>query len=270
MKNLVLFDMDGTLTPPRQALDHNLLAPLKVLTGYCDIGIVTGSDIDYLRQQLNFLLINSRIRYNLHLLPCNGTKHYAPPSYNHEEHKLIYEKDFLQEVGKNNFQRIMKILVEYQNHISSHFEIPLTGHFISYRNSMINWSPIGRNASEKDRSEFINFDIGFAHGQFRNIVLEQLKEEFKNINLNLSIKLGGQTSFDIYPVGWDKTYALRHFPDKEIWFIGEKCYEGGNDEEIYKALLPDNSFSVEAPKQTQEVIEKIILPLFKKREGHEC
>ena len=62
MRRIVLFDMDGTLTPPRQSLDLDLLGPLKVLTHYSDIGIVTGSDIDYLRDQLKFLLINSKSR----------------------------------------------------------------------------------------------------------------------------------------------------------------------------------------------------------------
>jgi phosphomannomutase len=266
MKKIVLFDMDGTLTPPRGILDNELLAPLKTLTRFCDIGVVTGSDIDYVNQQLKFLLINSKIRYNLHLLPCNGTKHYTPPSYNHEQHKLIYKKNFKEEIGSLSFQRLMKILIDYQNHLCSHFEIPLTGHFISYRDSMINWSPVGRNATAEDRLQFINFDKGFSHGNFRSIVLEQLKEEFKNNNLNLTIKLGGETSFDIYPEGWNKTYALRHFPERTIWFIGDKCHQGGNDEEIYTSLLPHNSFSVETPKQTNEIINTILIPLFEKGE----
>ncbi len=266
MKNIVLFDMDGTLTLPRQSLDAELLAPMKVLTHFTDIGIVTGSDIDYLKNQLHFLLINSRIRYNLHLLPCNGTKHYTPPSFNHEEHKLVFEKSFKEEIGKNNFYRVMKILIDYQNHLCSHFQIPLTGHFISYRESMINWSPIGRNASMEDRSKFIDFDEGFAQGNFRNIVLEQLKEEFKNINLDVTIKLGGETSFDIYPKGWNKTYALQHFPEQTVWFVGDKCHNGGNDEEIYNELSPDNSFAVKSPKQTRELIQEILIPLFSRGE----
>ncbi len=269
MKKIVLFDMDGTLTPPRQALDHNLLAPLKVLTHYCDIGIVTGSDLDYMEQQISFLLDNSRIRYNLHLLPCNGTKHYAPPSYTHEKHKLVHEKNLKDHLGDNKFYLLMKLLLEYQNHLSNHYEIPLTGHFISYRGSMINWCPIGRNATQSERLEFQNLDLSFRHNPFRKIIMEQIKEEIKNLKLDLTIKLGGETSFDIYPNGWDKTYSLKHFPDCKIWFIGDRCYEGGNDEEIYKALLPNNSFSVENPKQTVEIINNILKPLFQKGDPDE-
>ena len=47
MKNIVLFDMDGTLTPPRESMDTLLLGPLKVLARYADIGVVTGSDFNY-------------------------------------------------------------------------------------------------------------------------------------------------------------------------------------------------------------------------------
>ena len=268
MKKIVLFDMDGTLTPPRQSMDTLLLGPLKVLARYSDIGVVTGSDYDYVKQQLKFLIQNSYIRYKLHLLPCNGTKHYTPPSYSHEEHKLESETNFKQNIGKNNFNRIMKILIDYQNYICSHFEIPLTGHFISYRGSMINWCPIGRSADLKEREKFISFDKGYPNGLFRKILLQQLTEEFDNIGLNITVKLGGETSFDIYPKGWDKTYSLKHFSDYKAWFLGDRCHEGGNDEEIYKLLLP-NSYSVSSTTETHEILQKIIIPELSKGESNE-
>ena len=264
MKKIILFDMDGTLTPAREPLDPALLGSLKVLSYHSDIGIVTGSDYDYLKQQLHFLLENSRIRYNLHLFPCNGTKHYKPPKYTHEDFELVSSANMKDKIGYKLFNRMMKVLIDYQNHIASHFEIPLTGHFISYRGSTINWSPIGRNATQKEREKFINFDKGFSNSNFREIVVEQLKAEFENINLDLIVKRGGDTSFDIFPKGWDKTYVFKHLENYEKWFVGDRCYEGGNDEEIYKALLPDNSFSVENPKQTKDIIDKILIPLFKK------
>ncbi len=58
--------------------------------------------------------------------------------------------------------------------------------------------------------------------------------------------IGGQISFDVFPTGWDKTYCLRHVEAeadpskglsginyKNIHFFGDKCFEGGNDWEIY-------------------------------------
>ena len=77
---------------------------------------------------------------------------------------------------------------------------------------------------------------------------------------DVTIKLGGETSFDIFPDGWDKTYALNHFPDHKIWFLGDRCGDNGNDKEIFDALQPECSFWVDGTKHTKEVLEEILIP----------
>ena len=67
---IILFDMDGTLTYPRKPFDQALTHSLINLSQYADIGIVTGSDLDYVEQQLEFLLNDKELRTKLHLLPC--------------------------------------------------------------------------------------------------------------------------------------------------------------------------------------------------------
>lgn len=263
MQKIILFDMDGTLTPPREHLDYNLVDILAEICKYAKIGIVSGSDYDYIIQQCGFLTQKDNIKLNIHLLPCNGTKHYAPPSYKTGVHKMKSKKDMRREVGNAKFIMIMKKLIDYQNHIVSHYDIPLSGHFISYRGSTINWSPIGRNANNQDREIFSEFDKSFGSSTFRRIVLEQIKEEFKVSKLPVEIKLGGETSFDIYPNGWDKTFSLSHFPNHEIYFLGDRCGDNGNDREIYEKLQPNNSFWVKDTKDTKAILEEIIIPRIK-------
>lgn len=258
MRKIVLFDMDGTLTPPREHLDYNLVETLSDLCRYAEIGIVSGSDFDYIMQQCGFLITKDKIKSNLHILPCNGTKHCAPPSYVHHDYKISFKKDMRREMGDPNLIKIMKKLIDYQNHIVSHYDIPLTGHFISYRDSMINWCPIGRNATYSDRQSFVNFDKTNGVSSFRRTILEQLKEEFENTRIPVTIKLGGDTSFDIFPNGWDKTFALQHFTDYQVYFVGDRCGDNGNDKEIYDALQPNNSFWTKDTKQTKEIIEQLI------------
>ena len=59
MKKIVLFDMDGTLTPPRKEFDVDLLPALRELAKVADIGIVTGSDHNYVLQQMGLLMNSS-------------------------------------------------------------------------------------------------------------------------------------------------------------------------------------------------------------------
>lgn len=63
------------------------------------------------------------------------------------------------------------------------------------------------------------------HG-LRKAFVKVLREKFSSYDLTFSI--GGQISFDVFPRGWDKTYALRHVEGEgfeQIHFFGDKTYE---------------------------------------------
>jgi hydroxymethylpyrimidine pyrophosphatase-like HAD family hydrolase len=105
MQKLVLFDMDGTLTPPREHLDYSLVETLKDLCRYAEIGIVSGSDYDYIMQQCGFLTTQDEIKLRLHILPCNGTKHCAPPPYINGSHKIGFKKDMRKELEMETFKK---------------------------------------------------------------------------------------------------------------------------------------------------------------------
>ena len=44
----------------------------------------------------------------------------------------------------------------------------------------------------------------------------------------MKYRLGGQISFDVFPQGWDKTYALKHLETEKIstiYFFGDKTFK---------------------------------------------
>ena len=85
--------------------------------------------------------------------------------------------------------------------------------------------------------------------------------------MDVTVKLGGDTSFDIYPNGWDKTYALTHFDRNQwdFWFIGDRCDETGNDYEIYRELKKEGrAFHTSSPEETVEFLDWYILREIKK------
>jgi len=56
----------------------------------------------------------------------------------------------------------------------------MRGTFIEFRNGMINVSPVGRNASQAERSEFEAWDN---KTQTRAKLIEAIKKEFPNLGL---------------------------------------------------------------------------------------
>ncbi len=258
-KHIVLFDMDGTLTEPRQAFDKRLFKNLRKLSEYSEIGIVTGSDYDYLIEQMNTLIRFSELRYITHLLPCNGTKHYSPPRLPDDVYKLVHETNMQEHLGVGCFRQLIMILCSQQEGVCYNEKIPLTGNFISYRGSMVNWSPIGRNATQKQRNQFIKLD----NSTSPTLRIKELEKIKYKINLRCQkevvVKLGGETSFDIFPKGWDKTYALNHFKDYKCWFVGDRCGKNGNDKEIFDLLNKEGrAYWTQSTDETATIIDKIV------------
>ena len=261
-KSIVLFDMDGTLTEPRESFDPILLPSLLELSKKADIGILTGSDLNYVNQQLKDLLNNKEMRTKIHLLPCNGTKYYAPPLVNTGNFELIHEANIKDQIGDQDFKQVMISLIEIQSELDF-YSIPLTGHHISYRGSTINWCPSGRNANSDERQDFVMYDLSM-NPTYRERLLKRLEDKFimRGLAEKLTIKLGGSTSFDIYPNGWDKTYCLDHFVSWDIWFVGDKCEGQGNDKEIYDFLqTKKQSFKTKDPLNTKLIIDEIVLKI---------
>ena len=108
MRPIVLFDMDGTLTEPRKKITYEMVTVLDLLTKVADIGIVTGSGIDYVKQQCSPLwedLIGIDTT-KLTIMPCNGTQVYTIKSVNqfHQD----YSVSMREEIGDPTYQELIR------------------------------------------------------------------------------------------------------------------------------------------------------------------
>ena len=257
---LILFDVDGTLTEARLPITMPMIILLRELCRHAEIGFLTGSGMEYIKEQLWPALNDSIIRDNCHLLPCNGTEYAiptGPPDFNVQ---TIYKGSMKDEIGENQFRELLKMLCSFQSDLVHEIsDMPLTGNFIQNRNSMLNWCPIGRNALPCDRNQFKALDKLYG---IRTKYIQALKKQLMEQNIGVTVKLGGNTSFDIYPIDWDKTYALNHFDKSkwEFWFVGDRCGVEGNDYEIFELLKNSGrSFETSGPEETIEIIENYIL-----------
>ena len=267
MKKIVLFDMDGTTTPARKSMPRDIAEKLFILhnRGY-DIGIISGSGLNYILEQCDvfFKMYGTRLD-NLKIYPCNGTKYFKWNVERNEPEK-VYNSSIRTELGDSKLKRVLNALLNYQIDLMNNYEFSsrfnYTGTFVDYRESMINWCPIGRNANFSDRAIFEDLDEYF-----------KIRERFSRVLTKdpvftgLSIKIGGATSFDIYPHGWDKTLPLlqkteqSNLKDCEIIFVGDRCEPGGNDYELYSYIQEknsDNAYKTSGPDETILIIDNIL------------
>uniref|UniRef100_A0A1L8DYW8 Phosphomannomutase n=1 Tax=Nyssomyia neivai TaxID=330878 RepID=A0A1L8DYW8_9DIPT len=238
---LLLFDVDGTLTPPRSVIDPKFEAFLyEKIKPHATIGIVGGADLEKMFEQLNGQKILQEFDY---IFPENG---------------LVQIKDG-QEVGKQSLinhlgERTIQTFINYVLRYLADLEVPIKrGTFLEFRNGMMNICPVGRQCSWSERQLFANYDKEHC---VREKMIQCLREEFADIDLTYSI--GGQISFDVFPRGWDKTYCLDFLAKdqnfKEIHFFGDKTEPGGNDYEIFTDTRTIGH-KVQCPDDTRAILE---------------
>lgn len=256
-ETVVLFDMDGTLTPARKQISRVMLSELKTVSTQVKIGVVTGSPYSYMKQQLSDLWgPNGVSKDRLVLMPCNGTQAFSWDEsqqdftrFYHTDFKDHFSKKFGSKTdGEIAYKCLMKDILELQLDFLENQKITgVSGNFVSYRGSLVNWSMIGRDADDNLRAKFESLDSDLG---IRNKLRDSLRVRLDTSGLAATeCVLGGTTSIDIYPKGWDKTHCLRHFEDADVWFWGDRCEPGGNDYTLYKALGPGHrSFHVTSPE----------------------
>ncbi|KDO34953.1 phosphomannomutase [Saprolegnia parasitica CBS 223.65] len=233
---LALFDVDGTLTAARKVVTPEVTARIAKLKSQITIGVVGGSDLVKQKEQLGENASDGSVRLQL-LGYHNG--------------KLINKTSLKEFLGNDKLNKFINFTLLY----IANLDIPIKrGTFIEFRQGMLNVSPIGRNCSQEERDDFEQYD--HIH-QVRSKMVNVLRTQFPEYNLTYSI--GGQISFDVFPVGWDKTYCLRFLSASdydEIHFFGDKTHLGGNDYEIF---VHDRTIghAVKSPADTLRLLDEL-------------
>jgi phosphomannomutase len=255
---MVLFDMDGTLTPPREKIKSDVISALKPLVETARIGIISGSDLEYIMEQCSAMFDMGGIDIGkVDLLPCNGTKLLR---WKNTSYETLHEADMIKEIGKTQYKNILSKIFQWQSDITKFYpDLPYTGTFVQYRGSLLNWCPIGRAANLTQRADWEEWDRKWL---IRETYVGLIQEYIDKSNLKVTVALGGSTSFDIYPDGWNKTYGLQHYSGKDVYFIGDRCSPGGNDWHLYKALESSGrSWETAGPDSTIQIIQQVIKKL---------
>jgi len=238
MKNICLFDVDGTLTPSRQQMRSGFKKFFVKWSKDKIYYLITGSDLKKTQYQVPAgILANTR-----GIFTCMG-------NVLHIQGEKIYE---------NEFKPSKRLL----NHLNKFLErtgyVLRTGNHIEYRPGMINFSIVGRNATHMQREGYYTYDCRVKE---REKIADFINETFKD---EIEASIGGKISIDIYPSGNHKGQAFQWIHHKlgssgvHYSFFGDQALPGGNDwglvQEMNKLKVGYSYYCVKDYKETQRIL----------------
>ena len=246
MNKIFIFDVDGTLTPSRQKMTKEFKDFFSIWSALNTFYLVTGSDLPKLQEQMDGLDIESQ-----GIFTCCGNEFWQSDPAVHPKHcDLIYERKF----------KPPKDLIKYLEQQLEKSKYPVrAGNHIEDRETLLNFSIVGRDCSLEERLEYHKYDT---NNKEREKITEFIREEWPE----LDAVIGGQISIDIYPKGNDKSQILNIIqqerlvePDEYI-FIGDKTEKGGNDYPLAQLMKKTDNcsyYQTDGPEQTQKILEKL-------------
>jgi len=244
MKQLVAFDLDGTLAESKQPLKDDMGEAMADLLGVAHVAVISGGDWPQFDKQVASRLPARADRSKLWLMPTTGTKLYTHQS---GEWTPVYAELFSDAQKK-------EIVAAFEASLEATGFVPeqTWGERIEDRGSQITFSALGQQAPI-DAKE--HWDPDFAK---RKVIQADLKKRLPD----LSINMGGATSIDITQKGVDKAYGLKKLSAESgialdsMMFIGDAIFPGGNDYPAKELGL--DTVRVRDPQDTLSVIAAIV------------
>ena len=221
-----LFDVDGTLTSPREQMDSKFRSGFYKFIKDNSVCLVTGSDYDKTVQQVGRGICEMVDA----VYCCSGNDKWIGGV-------PIRRFEWTLPDMASIFLKLALMDSEY----------PIrTGNHIEQRQGSINFSIVGRNATGKARKHYFDYDN-------RTKEREKIAEEFEAAFPELEAVIGGETGIDIYPVGRDKSQIINDFSvEDHTVFFGDKMNIGGNDYTLSRQA--DSAITVTGWEDTWEKI----------------
>ena len=225
--NKFIFDVDGTLTPSRQEIDGDFAVFFSNFCSDNDVYLVTGSNKEKTIDQIGEEIYSLAQR----AYQCNGND-----VWQGEKH-IRTNKWSLPDLA-----RTFLINCEYESPFSIR-----TGNHIEERPGLVNFSVVGRNATQEQRAEYVAYDT-------KENERATIANAFNTMFPDLSATVGGETGIDISPKGADKSQIVKDFDKQDkLWFFGDAIYEGGNDYPLAKIVK--NHRKVNGWQMTKEYLQ---------------
>lgn len=243
MKQLIAFDLDGTLAESKQPLDDDMSAALAALLDVTEVAVISGGDWPQFEKQVTGRMPIHANLARLWIMPTTGAKLYR---YQVKDWQEIYADRFDQKVRSTIVAAIERAVADADLGDEKSW-----GERIEDRGTQVTFSALGQEAP-LDAKKAWDPDI---------VKRKLLQTMLRKALPALSVNIGGSTSIDITQRGVDKGHGLGRLaqqsgiPLAAMLFVGDAIYPGGNDYAANEAGV--DSIGVRDVAETRTVIAAI-------------
>jgi len=244
VKKIIIFDLDGTLAESKSNIDNEMSELLGYLLESKLVAVVSGGSYHQFEDQLlSNLKVEKYLLRRLHLFPTNATQYHS----HNAKWRLVYWELLPRE-------RVHQIREAFTL-VTKDFDILWKGSYgeiIEDRGSQVTFSALGQKAPLSLKR------LWDPKGCKRHVIVARLQKLLPD----LSISIGGTTSIDVTRKGLDKRYCIVKITKllglhiREMLFIGDALFEGGNDFSIKAAGV--ECITTLGIEQTKEIIGSLV------------
>jgi HAD superfamily hydrolase (TIGR01484 family) len=255
-KKLIVFDLDGTLAPSKSVMDGEMSRLFDKLLSRKKVAVIGGGRYSLFKTQLlkplRELKTRKELLANLSLFPTTATAFYR--------YDRGWKNVYIKNLSKGERAKIKKAFLTVFK--ETHYEHPkkVYGPLIEDRGTQVSFSVFGQNIVAVLGKKGI-----------------RMKDEWRRKNTPLKLKLAklvqkrlpelevhaaGYTTIDVTRKGIDKAYGMKQIekylrtPIKDMVFIGDALFPGGNDYAVKKTGV--QAIPVKGPEETKKIIREII------------
>jgi len=241
-KKIMVFDLDGTITESKSEMDAEMAALFSRVLNTMSIAVITGGGFERFALQFSALQCSPEQQRRLFFFPTSGTRFYKFTDG--------WEQIYADEMTAEERQKIKDAFVLAYKDIDYHDPEVVYGEVVEDRGTQVTFSACGQEAP-------LEVKKAWKESHDRRPELAKALEKYLP---DFEIKIPGVTSIDITRKGIDKAYGIQKIeellsiPAKEMVFVGDALYEGGNDHAVIRTGV--ETVPVANPEETKMVIKK--------------
>ena len=247
-KKLIVFDIDGTLTPSKAPADSEMISLLLRLLERKQVAVIGGGKYALFREQLIDRMPRHDARFSrLFLFPTSSTAFYR---FSRGRWRCVYEHVLSRADKKKITMAFASVFREvgYEHPRKTYGPPP-----IEDRKTQISFSPLGQRAP---------IPLKEAWKQKHNSLRARLARLLQRRLPDFKVRVGGLTTIDVTKKGIDKAYGIRqierqlHVPRKDMLFVGDAIFPGGNDYAVVRTGV--DYVKVRGPEDTKKIIQALL------------